>query len=615
MSATPSVFRPVRANDVHIRPFKAYKNYFVTNLTGSTCTPANTASAYYARTALHNTDLINTDDPTSTFLLNTDGSDQNIEWRSLDHRFYRYPYDWARCSELTNPRTNYKFLFYSASTLAIPYLDAGERIKPNSVRLEATVSGQYIDLIDDGYGSLRDPLIITSSFASASYCRMYYTFNDEFRRFNTNFGLNVNKDIKFIRGGVSVPSIVRNVDIQPGVTLVNGTTNIHNSGLSGYFDGQSYIRLADNDIYKRFNHCDRWTISFWLNPDSASIAAATSSAGTILSKGSVVKEWQAVPNMTNTGTVMGYADTVYNRPNPFTGDWTNYKTPMEVSVGTALDVLYVEYGYVSSSYVESLASAPALMFRCSDGISSTEVRAPISGSEWQHYAIVYDGSLVSIYRNGSSTGIAASMPKYATVNAADIMIGATDTNYKYGYKGNIAELRFYDYTVSDIGIQSLANRHFLSASLYQTNVGGNVFYRNEQIVVTSPLSKYNSGSGLFANEWKLNYRGQRTLYENEVMVRIPSDAMNISMNPTATYRRGSGIDNNCNTAPMGSGAEQYNEPGEFRLQGFLSGSMLPYITTVGLYNPQGQLLVIGKLAQAVQKRDDVPTNIILRWDY
>jgi hypothetical protein len=183
------------------------------------------------------------------------------------------------------------------------------------------------------------------------------------------------------------------------------------------------------------------------------------------------------------------------------------------------------------------------------------------------------------------------MPKYATVNAGDIMIGATDTNYNYGYKGNIAELRFYNYTLNDTAVQSLANRHFLSASLYQTNVGGNVFYKNEQLVITSPLPKYNSGSGLFANDWKLNYRGQRTLFENEVMVRIPADAMNVSVNPTATFRPGSGPDNNCNTAPMNSGAEQYNEPGEFRLQGFLSGSMLPYITTIGLYNPKGQLLV------------------------
>jgi len=78
---------------------------------------------------------------------------------------------------------------------------------------------------------------------------------------------------------------------------------------------------------------------------------------------------------------------------------------------------------------------------------------------------------------------------------------------------------------------------------------------------------------------------------------------------------GSGQDNNCNTAGPNNGAERYNEPGEYRLTGFVSGSILPYITTVGLYNNRGQLLAVGKLAQAVQKRNDVPTNIILRWDY
>jgi len=160
MSATPSVFRPVRFNDVHVRPFKAYKQYHVTNVTnvtGSSCNVANTSSGYYARSAVHNTNNIPVNTPSYTFLLNTDTSDQNIEWRSLDHRFYRYPYDWARSSELTDINKNYKFLFYSASTVAIPYLEAGERIKPGSVILSSSVSGQYIVLRDDFNGNLRDP--------------------------------------------------------------------------------------------------------------------------------------------------------------------------------------------------------------------------------------------------------------------------------------------------------------------------------------------------------------------------------------------------------------------------------------------------------------------------
>jgi len=48
---------------------------------------------------------------------------------------------------------------------------------------------------------------------------------------------------------------------------------------------------------------------------------------------------------------------------------------------------------------------------------------------------------------------------------------------------------------------------------------------------------------------------------------------------------------------------------------FLSGTALPYITTIGLYNDDAQLLAIGKPSQAIQKRDDVDMNFIVRWDY
>jgi hypothetical protein len=613
MSATPSVFRPVRFNDVHVRPFKAYKQYFVTSVTSSGCNLADTGSGYYARSAVHNTNNIPVDAPSYEFLLNDDSSNQNIEWRSLDHRFYRYPYDWARSSELTNITKNYKFLFYSASTIAIPYLEAGERIKPGSVTVSSSLENQQIVLRDDFNGNLRDPLILTSSFASSSYLRMYYSFNDTFRKFNSNFGLITSGSITFQRQKTNVDSIVRNVEIQPGVTLVNNNTNVHNSGLSGYFNGSSYIRLANNDIYNRFNHCDRWSISFWINPDSASLNSTTT-PGVVLSKGAVVRQLQPIPNGNNTGTVMGYADTILNRPNQLTEAWVSHKTPFEICVGTPLTSFYVSSGYVSASYVETLGVKPSLKFITSDGNSSTEIYAGISGSQWQHYAIVYDGDNITILRNGVFEA-AQPMPKYATVNAADIIIGATDTAYRYGFKGNLAELRFYDYALNGTAIQSLANRHFLSGSLYQTNVAGNVFYRNEQVVITSPMPKYNSGSGFFKGDWSLRYRGQRTIYENEVMVRIPADVMNVSTNPSATFRMGSGQDNNCNTAGSGNGAERYNEPGEYRLTGFLSGSIYPYITTIGLYNNKGQLLAVGKLAQAVQKRDDIPTNIILRWDY
>jgi hypothetical protein len=178
----------------------------------------------------------------------------------------------------------------------------------------------------------------------------------------------------------------------------------------------------------------------------------------------------------------------------------------------------------------------------------------------------------------------------------------------------LAEFRLYDYAVNDTAIASLENRHYISASLYQSNIMGNVFYKNGAIAVTSPLEKHNTGSGVFLNDgasdlFDLKYRGVHTIYENEVMVRIPQGKMNVSQNPTATFRKPTQ-----KAAPCLPNENQA-EPGYFRRSMFVSGTAVPYITTIGLYDEHRRLLAVGKLSQAVQKRPDIDTNIILRWDY
>jgi hypothetical protein len=47
----------------------------------------------------------------------------------------------------------------------------------------------------------------------------------------------------------------------------------------------------------------------------------------------------------------------------------------------------------------------------------------------------------------------------------------------------------------------------------------------------------------------------------------------------------------------------------------VSGTLVPYITSIGLYNDQAQLLAVAKLATPVQKRNDVDTNFIIRYDF
>jgi hypothetical protein len=47
----------------------------------------------------------------------------------------------------------------------------------------------------------------------------------------------------------------------------------------------------------------------------------------------------------------------------------------------------------------------------------------------------------------------------------------------------------------------------------------------------------------------------------------------------------------------------------------ITGSYLaPYITTVGLYSDQGELVAVAKLAQPIKNTGEIPINIVVKWD-
>ena len=255
------------------------------------------------------------------------------------------------------------------------------------------------------------------------------------------------------------------------------------------------------------------------------------------------------------------------------------------------------------------------MFYTFTACNGTDVLQVSSGGftqprAWDHICVRNIGKKTEVFVNGGKgSGASTGELPTNTINSADIIIGnTTSTRTDGGNNQQIAELRMYDYGVSNVHLASLSNAHHLSASCYQTSVAGNVFYKNGQAVVSSPLPKYNSGSGVFGNNWNLEYRGTHTLYENECLVRVPKDQFNVTMNPTSTYRPTT-TGNVCD-------ANQVNmPPGELRKGLFVSGTLKPYITSIGLYNDNAEMVAAAKLAQPIQKNPDVDMNIIVRWDY
>ena len=93
---------------------------------------------------------------------------------------------------------------------------------------------------------------------------------------------------------------------------------------------------------------------------------------------------------------------------------------------------------------------------------------------------------------------------------------------------------------------------------------------------------------------KLQFQGSHLIYEHEYKCDIDEYEFNGTLNITTRKIKS-------NDSPD--------------LANFATGSNFkPYVTTIGLYNDNGELLVIGKLGQAIRMSDEADTTYVVRFD-
>ena len=170
---------------------------------------------------------------------------------------------------------------------------------------------------------------------------------------------------------------------------------------------------------------------------------------------------------------------------------------------------------------------------------------------------------------------------------------------------------------------------------------GNVFYNQGLIVLTR------NSADLLKNNWEIDYKSTTTIYENEYLLIVNEDEFNISQNPSAIVEIGkemgfvTGSDGKIYKTTTNPGTKYIRkkstlENGNILDYGYtgsvgnskagfehwdLSGSvdstgsfLSPFITTIGLYDDNCDLVAVAKLPQPIKSEPDIPVNFIVRFD-
>ena len=153
------------------------------------------------------------------------------------------------------------------------------------------------------------------------------------------------------------------------------------------------------------------------------------------------------------------------------------------------------------------------------------------------------------------------------------------------FSGSMDEFRIFNRALKYREIR------FLSES-NNTNQVGNIFYQHGFGIITSPNSKYRNVMDDLNAEIKFNGCTQFT--ELEYVLNVKSHEFDASENITL---------------------RKNEDPDEITMKDFASASTFsPYISTIGLYNNQLDLLAIAKLAQPMKKPRDTDLTFIVRMD-
>jgi len=334
-----------------------------------------------------------------------------------------------------------------------------------------------------------------------------------------------------------------------------------------------------------------------------------------------------------------------NEDNPFlrtgkkTNAWADTENVKERFLSGSVKVLSIPQKYIGegikpkSVKISTKSSNGQTIYFEDDGYSNLKFSGAsnLSILNVQRIDLANDIFYFTNYETGT--------PYSASITTLDLNTG----DIEFDYSGSTYNKIFYSWDAAATpALMYTEKLAFLDVAEENKFVAGNVFYAQGLITFTR------NPNNLLNSSWSLDYKSTETIYEHEYLCIVNEDEFNISTNPTAIVTVGEerdtfiDSDNVLREVTPKPGIKyirkrQLLETGEymdFRFSssldpnakaGFehwessgsidITGSYLaPFITTIGLYDDNSDLVLVAKLPKPIKSFPDIPINFIVRFD-